>query len=90
MINEIIKAGSLGHGTPVFGDFDVDLVIYSSGKYIYCIARALECAPYAVLLVWAFSIFLKNGALESGLALPPDPPSQASNYVNMTYVVMKV
>ena len=31
-INEIIKAGSMGHGTAVFGDFDVDLVIYSDGK----------------------------------------------------------
>ena len=34
-INEIIKAGSLGHGTAVFGDFDVDLVIYSDGMSIH-------------------------------------------------------
>ena len=27
--NEIIKAGSLGHGTAVKGYYDVDLVIYS-------------------------------------------------------------
>ena len=31
-INEIVKAGSMGHGTTVFGDFDVDLVIYSDGN----------------------------------------------------------
>lgn len=31
-INEIVKAGSMGHGTAVFGDFDVDLVIYSDGN----------------------------------------------------------
>ena len=31
-ISEIVKGGSLGHGTPVFSDFDVDLVIYSRGK----------------------------------------------------------
>ena len=31
-INEIIKGGSLDHGTAVFGDFDVDMVIYSDGK----------------------------------------------------------
>lgn len=29
-VNEIIKAGSLGHGTAVPGDFDLDLVIYTS------------------------------------------------------------
>ena len=31
-VNEIIKAGSLGHGTTVPGDFDLDLVIYSQGE----------------------------------------------------------
>lgn len=39
-INEIIKAGSLGHGTPVFGDFDVDLVIYSNGVKTDVIERS--------------------------------------------------
>ena len=31
-ISEIIKAGSMGHGTAVPGHFDIDLVIYSRGK----------------------------------------------------------
>lgn len=31
-IGEVIKGGSLGHGTAVPGDFDLDLVIYSAGK----------------------------------------------------------
>ena len=31
---EIIKAGSLGHGTVVPGEFDIDLVLYSRGTYI--------------------------------------------------------
>ena len=29
----MIKGGSLGHGTAVPGDFDLDLVIYSSGEH---------------------------------------------------------
>ena len=33
-IHNIIKAGSLGHGTAVFGNFDVDLVIYSDSKHL--------------------------------------------------------
>ena len=33
-IHNIIKAGSLGHGTAVFGNFDVDLVIYSDSKQL--------------------------------------------------------
>lgn len=32
-IDEIIRAGSLGHGTAVPGDFDLDLVIYSRGEH---------------------------------------------------------
>ena len=28
---DIIKAGSLGHGTSVEGNYDLDLVVYSSG-----------------------------------------------------------
>lgn len=31
-IDNIIRAGSLGHGTAVPGDFDLDLVIYSRGE----------------------------------------------------------
>ena len=31
-VSEVVKAGSLGHGTAVQGNFDVDLVIYSRGK----------------------------------------------------------
>ena len=32
-ISEIIKGGSLGHGTGVHGNFDIDLVVYSRGKF---------------------------------------------------------
>jgi len=28
-----VKAGSLGHGTAVPGEFDLDLVIYSQGEF---------------------------------------------------------
>lgn len=28
----MVKAGSLGHGTTVPGDFDLDLVVYSQGE----------------------------------------------------------
>ena len=30
-VSEIVKVGSLGHGTAVPGNFDVDLIIYSRG-----------------------------------------------------------
>ena len=33
-VNEVFEAGSLGQGTAVRGDFDVDLVIYSTSKRI--------------------------------------------------------
>ena len=33
-IGEVIKGGSLGHGTAVPGDFDLDIVIYSPGKIL--------------------------------------------------------
>ena len=32
VISEVIKAGSLGHGTAVQGHFDLDLVVYSESK----------------------------------------------------------
>ena len=32
-ISEVIKGGSLGHGTAVPGHYDIDLVIYSRGIY---------------------------------------------------------
>ena len=35
-ISEIIKAGSMGHGTAVPGHFDIDLVIYSRGAAKLC------------------------------------------------------
>ena len=31
-MSEIIKAGSLGHGTAVKGHYDLDMVIYSDSK----------------------------------------------------------
>jgi hypothetical protein len=36
-VSEIIKAGSLGSGTAIPGDYDLDLVIYSEGKTIIII-----------------------------------------------------
>ncbi len=33
-VSEIVKAGSMGHGTIVPGSFDIDLVLYSQGKQI--------------------------------------------------------
>ena len=33
-MSEIIKAGSLGHGTAVRGHYDLDMVIYSDSKVI--------------------------------------------------------
>ena len=48
-MNEVIKAGSLGHGTAVPGDFDLDLVIYSSGIHGSCIFLPwCACASKAV------------------------------------------
>ena len=32
-VSEIVKGGSLGHGTVVFSGFDIDLVIYSRGMW---------------------------------------------------------
>jgi len=34
-VNEIVKSGSLGHGTAVPGDFDLDLVLYSQGEFYH-------------------------------------------------------
>ena len=34
MANEVVKGGSLGHGTAVPGHFDVDLVMYSTGELL--------------------------------------------------------
>ena len=31
-VSEIIEGGSLGHGTPVLTNYDIDLVLYSRGK----------------------------------------------------------
>ena len=41
-VSEVVKAGSLGHGTAVQGNFDVDLVLYSRGKAQFSCRRALE------------------------------------------------
>ena len=32
--NEVVKGGSMGHGTTVPGHFDVDLVLYSRSKFV--------------------------------------------------------
>ena len=32
-VSEIIKGGSLGHGTVVPQKYDIDLVVYSRGKF---------------------------------------------------------
>lgn len=32
MVSEVIKAGSLGHGTAVPGHYDLDIVVYSESK----------------------------------------------------------
>ena len=32
-MSEVIKAGSLGDGTAVPGDYDIDLVVYSRSKH---------------------------------------------------------
>lgn len=32
--NEVVKGGSLGHGTTVPGNFDADLVLYSDSKLL--------------------------------------------------------
>ena len=34
-ISEVFKAGSLGHGTVVPGNYDIDLVIYSRGTVVH-------------------------------------------------------
>ena len=34
-VNEIVKSGSLGHGTAVPGEFDLDLVLYSQGEFYH-------------------------------------------------------
>ena len=34
-ISEVIKAGSLGDGTAVPGQYDLDLVVYSRGNNLY-------------------------------------------------------
>ena len=34
-ISEILKAGSMGHGTVVPGKYDIDLVMYSRGKTVH-------------------------------------------------------
>ena len=49
-IHNIIKAGSLGHGTGVFGNFDVDLVIYSDGKQLNEVLVA--CVHYIQMYKW--------------------------------------
>ena len=42
-ISEIVEGGSMGHGTTVPGEFDIDLVIYSRGK--------LQLEPYMIVSV---------------------------------------
>ena len=41
-IQEIIKGGSLGHGTAVPGKFDLDLVVYSRGERVQCVTCVLQ------------------------------------------------
>ena len=39
-VTEIVKAGSLGQGTAIPGDFDLDVVLYSQG-IIYTLRLSL-------------------------------------------------
>ena len=34
ILSEIIKAGSMGHGTAVPGHYDLDIVVYSESTYM--------------------------------------------------------
>lgn len=38
-VNEVIKGGSLGHGTVVPGHFDVDLVLYSESEPLWLMIK---------------------------------------------------
>ena len=49
-VNEVFEAGSLGQGTAVRGDFDVDLVIYSTSKRIPFHTRG-GIVPFLLLLL---------------------------------------
>ncbi len=55
IVDEVIKAGSLGHGTAVPGDFDLDLVIYSQSKSagicIYALLLQVLRCTYMVVVV---------------------------------------
>ena len=42
-VTEVLKGGSLGHGTTVPGEFDVDLVLLSEGRY----SRAISDESYS-------------------------------------------
>ncbi len=42
-VSEIVKAGSMGHGTIVPGSFDIDLVLYSHGKQT-CVHACMHVA----------------------------------------------
>ena len=42
-VNEIVKGGSLGHGTAVPSKYDVDLVVYSEGKATLRAQRWHDC-----------------------------------------------
>ena len=47
-ISEVFKGGSIGKGTTVPGDFDVDLVIYTRCKALLC--TQCENSVYKVLV----------------------------------------
>ena len=47
-VTEVLKGGSLGHGTTVPGEFDVDLVLLSEGRY----SRAISDESYSRAGLW--------------------------------------
>ena len=40
IVNEVIKGGSLGHGTVVPGHFDTDLVLYSQSEPLWLMIKS--------------------------------------------------
>ena len=44
----MLKGGSLGHGTTVPGEFDVDLVLLSEGRY----SRAISDGNFSRAVLW--------------------------------------
>ena len=68
-ISDVVKGGSLGHGTAVPGHYDIDLIIYSRGMPAFYAIIIYNASFKFLLQMFKLMRYLGEMGLKDGLML---------------------